>query len=74
MAAYGGASRAQRRYQGVPLPPPLYGRVLELLRALRWPAQNQRAGLSSERCERARGATVAKNRVESNTGPAGNGP
>jgi hypothetical protein len=52
--AYGGESappRPERHLEGVPLPDPLYDRLLTLLRTLRWPAQNQRAGLSSERCE-----------------------
>ena len=53
--AYGGERappRPERRLEGVPLPAPLYDRLLTLLRSLRWPAQNQRAGLSSERCVR----------------------
>jgi hypothetical protein len=41
--------RRERRHQGRALPAELSERLLRLLRATRWPAQNQRHGLSAER-------------------------
>ena len=48
-AAYSRSPRAERRLEGFPVPAALAGRLLAELCGLRWPAKNERAGLTSER-------------------------